>query len=170
VRAHLLPTERDAPFYSGRTAWRALVPAELAPPELRARETSLWLMPGAHVVHYPLRDASIINVVVIVSEPPRHTEGAAILSLEGRELARHLGRQRPAEALAALIEAGASWRHWPLFARPPLKRWSRGAVTLLGDAARRPTSSGTRARPRPGSSTWWSSGRTSSCTTTAPRR
>lgn len=135
VRAHLLPTERDAPFYSGRTAWRALVPAELAPPELRARETSLWLMPGAHVVHYPLRDASIINVVVIVSEPPRHTEGAAILSLEGRELARHLGRQRPAEALAALIEAGASWRHWPLFARPPLKRWSRGAVTLLGDAA-----------------------------------
>lgn len=135
VRAHLLPTERDAPFYSGRTAWRALVPAEAAPPELRVRETSLWLMPGAHVVHYPLRDASIINVVVIVSEPPRHTEGAAILSLDGPELARHLGRQRPAPALGALIEAGASWRHWPLFARPPLKRWSRGAVTLLGDAA-----------------------------------
>ncbi|MGJ0506315.1 MAG: FAD-dependent monooxygenase [Methylocystis sp.] len=135
VRAHLLPTERDLPFYSGRTAWRALVPAELAPPALRARESNLWLMPGAHVVHYPLRDGAIINVVVIVSEPPRHAEGAAILSLDGSELARLLDRQRPARDLAALIEAGASWRHWPLFARPPLKRWSRGAVTLLGDAA-----------------------------------
>jgi salicylate hydroxylase len=135
VRAHLLPTERDAPVYSGRTAWRALIPTELAPPELRARESHLWLLPGAHVVHYPLRDGSIINVVVIVSEPPRHTEGAAILALDGPELARHLRRQQPAEMLAALIEAGASFRHWPLFARPPLKRWSRGGVTLLGDAA-----------------------------------
>jgi salicylate hydroxylase len=34
-----------------------------------------------------------------------------------------------------LIEAGASWRRWPLFGRPALKSWSRGAVTLLGDAA-----------------------------------
>lgn len=135
VRGHLLPTERDAPFYSGRTAWRALVPAELAPPALRARESNLWMMPGAHVVHYPLRDGAIINVVAIVSEPPRQTEGAAILSLEGRELAELLRRQQPAEPLRALIEAGASWRHWPLFARPPLERWSRGAVTLLGDAA-----------------------------------
>jgi len=135
VRAHLLPTERDAPVYSGRTAWRALVPAALAPPELRARESNLWMLPGAHVVHYPLRDGSLINVVVIVTEPPRQTEGTAILSLEGPELARLLDAQRPAAALRALIEAGAVWRHWPLFARPPLKRWSRGAVTLLGDAA-----------------------------------
>ena len=136
VRAHLLPTERDAPFYSGRTAWRALVPAELAPPELRARETSLWLLPGAHVVHYPLRDC--------VDHQCRRHRLRAAASHRGRRhpVARRAGNWRAilavsdrAEALAALIEAGASWRHWPLFARPPLKRWSRGAVTLLGDAA-----------------------------------
>ncbi|PPD43170.1 MAG: salicylate 1-monooxygenase [Methylocystis sp.] len=135
VRAHLLRTERDAPFYSGVTAWRALVPAGDAPPALRAPESNLWMLPGAHVVHYPLRDASIINVVVIVSEPPHAVDGASILSLPGRDLALALSRLRPAGDLRALIEAGAAWRHWPLFARPPLKNWSRGAVTLLGDAS-----------------------------------
>lgn len=135
VRGHLFRTERDAPFYSGLTAWRALVPAELAPPALRARESNLWMLPGAHVVHYPLRDGGVINVVVIVSEEPRAEGGAAILSLSGPELAGALAPKRPGADLLALVQAGASWRHWPLFARPPLTRWSRGAVTLLGDAA-----------------------------------
>ena len=30
---------------------------------------------------------------------------------------------------------GESWRRWPFFAQPALKRWSVGAATLLGDAA-----------------------------------
>ncbi|WP_330083505.1 FAD-dependent monooxygenase [Methylocystis iwaonis] len=135
VRGRLLPTEKDAPVYSGLTAWRALVPAELAPAAFRARESNLWMLPGGHVVHYPLRDGGIINVVVIVAEPPRQSEGASILSLDGAQLARALERLRPAAELRALIEAGASWRHWPLFGRPPLESWSQGAVTLLGDAA-----------------------------------
>ncbi|RTL88678.1 MAG: FAD-binding protein [Hyphomicrobiales bacterium] len=134
VRGHLLPTERDAPVYSGLTAWRALVPAESAPAELRARESNLWMLPGAHVVHYPLRGGEIVNVVVIVATP-RQDDQAAVLSLDGAALARALHGRRPAPMLSALIEAGAVWRHWPLFARPPLSRWSRGAVTLLGDAA-----------------------------------
>jgi salicylate hydroxylase len=135
VRGHLFRTERDAPFYSGLTAWRALVPADRAPAALRARESNLWMLPGAHVVHYPLRDGAVINVVVIVAEEPRSEDGAAILSLEGPQLARALESKRPGADLLALIEAGATWRHWPLFARPPLPGWSRGAVTLLGDAA-----------------------------------
>lgn len=135
VRGHLFRTERDAPFYSGLTAWRALVPAELAPAGLRARESNLWMLPGAHVVHYPLRDGAIVNVVVIVAEEPRSEDGAAVLSLEGPQLANALAPKRPGGDLLALIQAGATWRHWPLFARPPLKSWSRGAVTLLGDAA-----------------------------------
>ena len=68
VRAQLLPQEADAPVYSGASAWRALVPTERAPATLRAIESHLWLLPGAHVVHYPLRDGAIINVVVILEE------------------------------------------------------------------------------------------------------
>lgn len=135
VRDHLFRNEGDAPIYSGCTAWRALVPADRAPEELRLRESQLWLSPGAHIVHYPLRDASIINVVVIVVEPPQPTAKGAVLSLDGPSLLRALGERRFAAPLAALIEAGESWRRWPLFGRKPLAQWSRGAVTLLGDAA-----------------------------------
>jgi salicylate hydroxylase len=135
VRAHLIRSEKDAPAYSGCTAWRALIPAELAPAALRVRETQLWLTPGAHVVHYPLRDASIISAVVIIEDGARGEAANASLSLEGPALARALGPSRLAVDLRDLIEAGASWRHWPLFGRPALGRWSKGAVTLLGDAA-----------------------------------
>ncbi|WP_292528988.1 FAD-dependent monooxygenase [Methylocystis sp.] len=135
VRAHLVPSERDAPSYSGCVAWRATLPAGNVPKALRARESNLWLLPGAHVVHYPLRDGSIINAVVIIEEPPEAEDAHSSLSLEGAELARRFARRRAAPALRELIEAGASWRHWPLFTRPALRQWTRGPVTLLGDAA-----------------------------------
>lgn len=135
VRAHLFRDRRDAPFYSGCTAWRAVIPAALAPPALRARESNLWLMPGAHVVHYPLRDGGIINAVVIVEDAASGAAANATMGLNGPALAQALGGERLHGDLRALIEAGADWRHWPLFGRPNLPHWSRGAVTLLGDAA-----------------------------------
>lgn len=135
VRGHLVPSERDAPAYSGCVAWRATLPADSVPAALRARESNLWLLPGAHVVHYPLRGASLINAVVIIEEPPEAEDAASSLSLGGAALARRLALRRAAGELRELIEAGAAWRHWPLFTRPALARWSRGPVTLLGDAA-----------------------------------
>jgi salicylate hydroxylase len=135
VRGHLVPSERDAPSYSGCVAWRATLPADSGPTALRARESNLWLLPGAHVVHYPLRDASLINAVVIIEEPPEVEDAHSSLSLEGAELARRFAPRRTSAALRELIKAGASWRHWPLFARPALRQWTWGPVTLLGDAA-----------------------------------
>jgi salicylate hydroxylase len=135
VRAHLIPSERDAPAYFGCVAWRATLPADSVPAAFRARESNLWLLPGAHVVHYPLRDASLINAVVIVEEPPEAEDAHSSLSLEGAELARRFRPRKIATELRDLIEAGDSWRHWPLFTRPALKQWTQGPVTLLGDAA-----------------------------------
>ncbi len=135
VRAHLVPSESDSPAYSGCVAWRATLPAEKVSAALCARESNLWLLPGAHVVHYPLRDASLINAVVIIEEPPEAENAASSLSLKGEELASRFTPSHVAAELRELIEAGASWRHWPLFTRPALRQWTRGPVTLLGDAA-----------------------------------
>ena len=132
VRAQLLPQEADAPVYSGASAWRALVPTERAPEALRAIESHLWLLPGAHVVHYPLRDGAIINVVVILEET---TPDRTLTMRNGGDMAGDLARADAAPLLCALIGGAESYRYWPLFARPPLTRWSHGAVTLLGDAA-----------------------------------
>lgn len=135
VRSHLVPSERDAPAYSGCVAWRATLPADGVPAALRARQSNLWLLPGAHVIHYPLRDGSMINAVVIIEEPPEAEDAASSLSLNGAELARRYALRRAAAELRDLIEAGESWRHWPLFTRPALTQWTQGPATLLGDAA-----------------------------------
>ncbi|ATQ68064.1 MULTISPECIES: FAD-dependent monooxygenase [Methylosinus] len=123
----------DAPFSSGKTAWRAILPADALPAPLRERASQLWLGPSAHVVHYPLRDASIVSAVAILDDsadkgPPAETR-------TGAELAAAMGFTRWSADLRALIEAGVSWRRWPLFVRPELPRWGRGRVVLLGDAA-----------------------------------
>ena len=61
VRGFLFRDEKDAPFYTGHTAWRALLPAEAVAASLRAKEVNLWLGRGAHVVHYPLRGGEIVE-------------------------------------------------------------------------------------------------------------
>ncbi|ARN81699.1 FAD-dependent monooxygenase [Methylocystis bryophila] len=134
VRAFLFRDERDAPFYSGCTAWRALLPAETVPTALRAKEVNLWLGRGAHVVHYPLRGGEIVNAVVIVEDgevEPASNEPMR----DGPSLLEAADFERCAPQLRDLIASHDSWRRWPLWIRPALRSWTRGAVTLLGDAA-----------------------------------
>jgi len=135
VRSFLTKDAKDAPAYSGHTAWRAILPAEAAPSHLRVRETQLWLGKGAHVVHYPLRDASIISAVVIIEDGGRQEPAGQPQFLDGAALLGRAGFGSCDAGLRALVAAGDSWRRWPLFGRPALARWSHGAVTLLGDAA-----------------------------------
>jgi salicylate hydroxylase len=124
--------EADAPAYAGASAWRALVPAARAPDFLRGVESHLWLLPGAHVVHYPLRDGEFVNVVIILAET---APASTVAARSGAEVAGLLKGYRAAPALCALIGGAETYRYWPLYARPPLTRWGHGSVTLLGDAA-----------------------------------
>lgn len=134
VRSVLISDKKDAPAYSGNTAWRAILPADDVPSTLRKNEIHAWLGPRAHVVHYPLRDGAIINAVIVIEEGGRNApEGPP--TLPGADVLRLAGFSRCANELGALIAAGTDWRRWPLYVRPPLNGWSYGAVTLLGDAA-----------------------------------
>ena len=51
---------------------------------------------------------------------------------EGEQL-RHFGQWHP--AVVEMITAQPVSNRWGLFHRPPLGRWTKGRVTLLGDAA-----------------------------------
>ena len=117
-----------------RSAFRATVPREAADAEALLPRSVLWLGRRAHLVHYPVAGRRQVNVVAITDEgagPPdgdvwsQPAEAAAI----ERRFADWAGPAR------RLIAAAPAWRKWPLFDRPPLPRWSDGAVTLLGDAA-----------------------------------
>ncbi len=125
----------DLPKRADYVAWRTLVPAERVAAELRAAESCLWLGPGAHLVHYPLRRGAVINVVGVVdaSEP---LDGKTDLWTQTGDPAWIAARfARWAAPARALIGAASEWRIWPLIERPTPAIWSEGRVALLGDAA-----------------------------------
>lgn len=126
---------RDAPIYSGRTAWRGLIEGVQAPPHALDLETNLWLGAGAHLVHYPLRGGALVNVVAIVSDEWRGGAPDAFWSTPGEAAFVTARYRRWAPAARALVGAVRDWRKWPLFDRNATARWSLGRVALLGDAA-----------------------------------
>ncbi len=124
---------RREPRFARRTAWRALARADALMPELRAPAVNLWFGTRAHLVHYPVRGGSLINVVAIVRDDWREPGWSA-----PGERAEILARYRTPMWSAvprAILAAPEHWQKWALYDRPPLARWGKGAVTLLGDAA-----------------------------------
>ncbi len=129
----------DAPVWSGRVAWRALAPSGAVPEFARKYETGLWLGPRAHLVHYPLRNGELINIVAITEDGWRGADASDLWDAAGDKdvIARGFERWHP--DARALIAAAPEWRRWPVFDRAPTRRWTapQGAarVALLGDAA-----------------------------------
>ncbi len=124
---------REPPRFAGRTAWRALVPAELVAAEFREPWVQLWLGRNAHVVHYPVKGGSMINVVVIADDT-WHERGWSEPAAPADLLACFAARRWAPKALA-LVSAPEAWLKWALYGRRPLLHWAQGPVMLLGDAA-----------------------------------
>jgi salicylate hydroxylase len=51
--------------FSGLVAWRCLVPAQQAPLFALRPAQTLWVGPGRHVAHYPIRNRTWVNAVAI---------------------------------------------------------------------------------------------------------
>ncbi len=117
--------------YSGRTAWRTLVPREEAPLFAREAEVNLWLGPDAHIVHYPVCGGHEINIVAIVEDDWRE-EG---WSAPGNPAVLESHFRNWSKKARELIAAAEHWKRWALVDRAPETRWSRPRMTLLGDAA-----------------------------------
>ncbi len=139
VRAKLLDGAPDAPEETGRTAWRSLIPATAVASLSRqgggANETGLWLGRDAHLVHYPLRGGTAVNLVAIIKEERFEPAAGAFWGSPGDSRmieARFMSWHRAARDM---IAAAPSWQKWPLADRAPLKAWNAGPVALLGDAA-----------------------------------
>jgi len=120
------------PAYSGSCAFRALVPAREAPAFARSPAQVLWLGPGHHLVHYPVRAGELINLVAFAPAGGYTTESWTATATVA-EFRNEFEGWDP--RLTALIEAAGVPGRWALLDRQPLGRWSRGPITLLGDAA-----------------------------------
>jgi 2-polyprenyl-6-methoxyphenol hydroxylase-like FAD-dependent oxidoreductase len=123
----------EAPRFSGRVAWRALVSASDVPAEFRAPLIHLWLGADAHLVHYPVKGGKVINIVVITADDwngEGWSEPASRIDLLPR-----LAAARWAPQARALIRLPDAWLKWALFERRPLSNFAQDTAALLGDAA-----------------------------------
>lgn len=115
------------PQFSGRVAWRATVAMDCAD-----MPTRVWMAPGAHLVTYPLRGGTELNIVAVRDEGgprPEDWFGAA----DPDDLRRAFSGF-PNEA-RDLLDTVHEVRTWGLYAHAHRKALVDGRVTLLGDAA-----------------------------------
>src|SRR5262249_16734557 len=91
----------------------------------------LWAGPRTHFVHYPLRRGELYNLVAVFHSD-HYEEG---WNAEGSKdvMWQHFKMQVP--QVLRMLEGSETWGMWLLCDAEPVKNWSSGRVTLLGDAA-----------------------------------
>ena len=119
------------PEPSGHIAYRAVLNAQDVPADLWSDDMNVWLGPRTHLVTYPLRRGELFNLVAVFHSD-RYAEGYDRAG-ELDELWRHFGGE--CSSVRRLLERIESWKYWVLCDREPRRGWSRGPVTLVGDAA-----------------------------------
>ena len=129
VREQLLGDGK--PRVSGHIAYRAVLPRAEVPEGLWQNNVVLWAGPKTHLVHYPLRRGELYNLVAVFHSD-KYEEGWDTFG-DPEELHRKFSDERP-EVMALLAKINA-WKMWVLCDREPVREWSQGRVTLLGDAA-----------------------------------
>jgi salicylate hydroxylase len=119
------------PRVSGHIAYRGVLKREQVPQDLWRPDVVLWAGPRCHFVHYPLRRGELYNLVAVFHSD-HYEEG---WNAEGSKelLWKHFQGLRP--EVLRLLELIDTWRMWVLCDREPVKEWTHGRVTLLGDAA-----------------------------------
>ncbi len=119
------------PRVSGHIAYRAVLPTEDVPEQLRVGSMVIWAGEKTHLVHYPLRSGEITNLVAVFHSN-RYEEGWDSYGDPAELRERFAGTCAEVRTMLGKIE---EWRMWVLCDREPVKEWSRGRATLLGDAA-----------------------------------
>ena len=129
VRAALFGA--DQPKFTGYVAWRGLVPMDKLPPHLAVMQGTNWLGPQGHVLHYPVRRGEIMNFISFVERDDWRIESWVTQGTKDELANDYCSWHADVHEIIARIETPYKWA---MMARGPMPQWSRGRVTLLGDA------------------------------------
>ena len=117
--------------FLGIISWRGLAPMAKLPAELRRPVGTNWVGPGGHVITYPLRGGRIMNFVGFGERDDWKVESWTEKGTHA-ECAADFQRWHP--LVHAIIASVDQPYKWALVGRAPMTAWTRGRVTLLGDA------------------------------------
>lgn len=128
-------TDGEKTFYTGSSGFRGVVSASKLPSVPRLESSQFWMGDGKHLIHFPSDlNASAITFLAAVDAPPVWPDPAEWrLPATTREATGTFEGWHP--AVTSIIAAVEHTQRWGLFAVEPLKRWSRGRVVVIGDAA-----------------------------------
>jgi salicylate hydroxylase len=113
------------PFFTHQVAWRAVVEME-APPEAR-----IWMLPGAHVVTYPLSGGHL-NIVAVQERDAWAEEGWHHDDVPANLTSAFASSCLELREILGLVE---NVKLWGLFRHPVADTWGDEGIALLGDAA-----------------------------------
>ena len=129
LRQNVVPPSK--PVFSGSVAYRGLVEHERIP-HWPADRWLMWLGKGKHFLSFPVRAGKLINYVGFVPADAEMKESWLAAGDPDVLRAEFAGWDpRIAELLA---QVKTTFR-WALYDREPLPVWTKGRLTLLGDAA-----------------------------------
>jgi 2-polyprenyl-6-methoxyphenol hydroxylase-like FAD-dependent oxidoreductase len=115
-------------FFTGQVAWRATVPNDLG----LADEAQLFMGPGRHLVCYPLRGGSMVNLVAVQERNDWAAEGWAFEDDPANLCAAFADFGEAAQAVLKRVD---QVNLWGLFRHPVASQWQAPGLAILGDAA-----------------------------------
>jgi salicylate hydroxylase len=126
--------------FTEQIGWRAILPIELVPTRVgpdksvRIERTEYvgWIGPVGHVICYPIRGGNLYNMFVGRVSSEWAEESWTARSNKEEMLTAFAGWN---EALLGMLCNVQHVFKWGIYDRDPLTQWTRGRVTLLGDAA-----------------------------------
>jgi salicylate hydroxylase len=129
LRQFVAPPSR--PVFSGSVAYRGVIAHGLVS-DWPTDRWQMWLGKGRHFLTFPLRAGKLVNYVGFV---PADEEMKESWSAPGDPdiLRSEFSGWDP--RIGSLLEQVKTTFRWALYDREPLPIWTRGRLTLLGDAA-----------------------------------
>jgi len=119
------------PVFSGSSAYRGTVPLELVP-DWPMDRWQMWLGERKHFLVFPLRAGKLINFVGFVPASKAIEESWSAPGDANQLRADFAGWDPQVEKLLRQVQKTFLWA---LYDRDPLPCWTKGRLTLLGDAA-----------------------------------
>ncbi len=130
VRAILYPG--DEPRFTDHVAYRFLVPMAKAKPFMEQGRSAIFIGPQRTFNRYTMCQGEVVNCAGLVETSEPVPEGWSI-GAKKDDLAMAFEGWHP--DVQGLIAHASHIIKWGLYDRKPLESWSKGRVTMLGDAA-----------------------------------
>jgi salicylate hydroxylase len=129
LRPYVFPPSN--PVFSGSVAYRGVLPLERIP-DWPTDSWLMWLGKGKHFLAFPVRAGQLINYVGFVPADQQMKESWSSPG-DPDVLRREFVGWDP--RIESLLQKVQMTFRWALYDREPLPTWTRGRLTLLGDAA-----------------------------------